>query len=567
MTLAAPGDALQQSESRHNDAMSGGPPRFFSFVQLPSGTVVVGSCTRGMSRSVDEGKTWTPIDALSEVSENGFAVAPDSAVLVATSGGLARSTDDAVSWEFLDDEPVYATLPDGADRPDIGTVYRLHELPDGRRLAGTDGHGVWIRDGGEWMPSGLDGMIVYSLADTLSGALLAGTRGDFIWRSEDDGATWLDASKGLPDSYVHCLHVRDDGSVLAATGVGVARSDDDGKTWTPCAEPLEGNRIFSLTSLDNGQMLAGGYTQVWLGSGESWEVVDPGLTPDEAWAVYFVDGDRVLAGTKAGILESHDRGSTWTSIGESSSIFSFLTTSDGTLLAGGDRGVLHAPDWEPYPGFGKRAYSLIESEPGVLLVGTLTDGLYRHDATGFSRVAGGPHHRQIFRMITTRAGSMIACTGAIIDGVKTGGIFVSHDRGASWSLAWEGENVYCVVELSDGTLFAGARRCLVLESTDDGMTWSRCPRVVEHSAKTYSLNVDRHDRLYLGGGSQLLRSADRARTWTVLDDGLDGMSIYDMQEGPDGTLVVATSAGMYVSTDGGDSWRAGRIREHDNAAS
>jgi len=77
------------------------------------------------------------------------------------------------------------------------------------------------------MQSGLDGMIVYSLAITLSGALLAGTRGDNIWRSDDDGATWHDASTGLPDSYVHCLDVRDDGSVLAGTGVGVARSDDD----------------------------------------------------------------------------------------------------------------------------------------------------------------------------------------------------------------------------------------------------------------------------------------------------------------------------------------------------
>ena len=36
------------------------------------------------------------------------------------------------------------------------------------------------------------------------------------------------------------------------------------------------------------------------------------------------------------------------------------------------------------------------------------------------------------------------------------------------------------------------------------------------------------------------------------------MSIYAMQEGPDGTLVVATSAGMYVSKDGGDSWTPGR---------
>ena len=163
-------------------------------------------------------------------------------------------------------------------------------------------------------------------------------------------------------------------------------------------------------------MLAGGYTQVWLGSGESWEVVDPGLTPDEAWSVYFVDGDRVLAGTKAGILESLDSGSTWRSTDESSSIFSFLTTSDGTLLAGGDRGVLRAPDWESYPGLGKRAFSLIESEPGVLLVGTLTDGLYRHDATGFSRVSGGPHHPQVFELLTTRSGSMIVCTGAVIDG-------------------------------------------------------------------------------------------------------------------------------------------------------
>jgi hypothetical protein len=338
----------------------------------------------------------------------------------------------------------------------------------------------------------------------------------------------------------------------------VARSDDDGRTWTPCAEPLSGNRIFSLTTLDNGQMLAGSYAQVWLGSGEAWDVVDPGLTPDEAFTVHFPGGDRVLAGAKAGILESLDRGATWRPTGASALIFSFVTTSDGTLLAGGDRGVLRAPEWQPYPGFDKRAFSLIESEPGVLLVGTLTDGLYRHDATGFHRVAKGPDHRQVFEMITTRSGSMIACTGAVIDGIKTGGIFLSHDRGTTWSLAWEGENVYTAVELSDGSLFAGARRCLILESTDDGMTWSRCPPPVEHVAKTYSLAVDRHDRLYLGSGSQLLRSADRARTWTVLDQGLDGLSIYALREGPDGTLVAASNAGMFFSIDGGDSWTAGR---------
>lgn len=117
-----------------------------------------------MSRSLDRGKTWTPIDALGHVSLNTFAVAPDSSLLVASSGGLARSLDDGVSWEFVDHEPVYATLPDGTDRPDVATVFRLITLPDGRKLAGTDGRGVWIGEGGKWVASGLDGMIVYSLA-------------------------------------------------------------------------------------------------------------------------------------------------------------------------------------------------------------------------------------------------------------------------------------------------------------------------------------------------------------------------------------------------------------------
>ena len=129
----------------------------------------------------------------------------------------------------------------------------------------------------------------------------------------------------------------------------------------------------------------------------------------------------------------------------------------------------------PTRAFGQRAWSLLEPEPGVLLVGTLTDGLYRHDASGFSRVAHGPHHQQIFHMIRRNQARSIACTGAVIDGIKTGGIFVSHDKGSTWSLVWEGENVYCAVELTDGTLFAGARRCLVLESTDGGTTWAACP--------------------------------------------------------------------------------------------
>ncbi|HRE00575.1 MAG TPA: hypothetical protein PLV68_04700, partial [Ilumatobacteraceae bacterium] len=60
----------------------------------------------------------------------------------------------------------------------------------------------------------------------------------------------------------------------------------------------------------------------------------------------------------------------------------------------------------------------------------------------------------------------------------------------------------------------------------------------------YSLFVDHTDRVYLGAGGRLLRSDDLATTWTVLEDGLDGVSVYEVCERPDGLLVIATSGGL-----------------------
>jgi photosystem II stability/assembly factor-like uncharacterized protein len=542
---------------QHNDGMSAGPPRFFSFVQLPSGTVLTGSCTRGMSKSTDGGSTWTPVDQLTHVSENGFAIEADSSLLVATSGGLARSTDEGRSWNFLDDQPRYATLPDGTGGPEGEITYRFLELADGRVIAATEANGVWVREEGTWAPLGLDGTIVYGLVETPGGDLLAGTRGDFIQRSSDGGATWQPSSEGLSDSYVHSLIQHGD-DIYAGTGVGIARSDDTGRTWKHIAEPLAGNRIFSLIALNDGEMLAGSYAHVWRGSGESWELVDPGLTPDEAWAVHAA-ADRLLAGTKAGVLQSTDRGHTWQRAGEQSVVYNFLTTSGNEVLAAGDLGVMSAVDWQPRAGFEHRGWSLAEPTPGVILVGTLTDGLYRLDSHGWSKPEGGPDHQQILHMLHTQSGALIASTGAIIDKQKSGGLWISYDDGQTWSLQWVGKNVYRSIQLSDGTLFAGARRCHVLTSTDAGLNWSACPPAVEHEAKTYMIGVDHLDRVFLGAGGQLLRSDDKAQTWTVLDEGIDGVSVYALTETPEHTLVAATNVGMFHSDDGGDTWTQGTL--------
>lgn len=548
------------AHSQHNDGLSGGPPRFFTIEEPEPGVLLVGTCVRGIARSADNGKTWKPIEGLDHISINTFATAAGGEILAATSGGLYRSDDQGRSWDQLDEEPIYATTPSGPDRPDDLRTFRLLGLRDGRTLAGTDGSGVWARRNHDrWAPLGATDAIVHSLAETPSGAILAGTHGDGVLRSDDGGATWEPSSDRLPDASVHTLAVLGDGSILAGTGHGLARSVDDGRTWQPHTAELDSHRIFSVRQLDDGRVAAGSYAHLWIGEHDNWRVVDPGLTPDETWTIHF-RGDTIYAGAKAGVLRSEDHGQTFGNIRPGSVVFAFVQTAAGDLLAGGDCGVRISPGWEPVGALDPRAFALFEVGPDHLLAGTLSEGLLEYRDGTWSPVADGPPHRQVYGFLRSASGRLLACTGDVVAGAKVGGVFTSDDGGRTWTETLAGRNYYALTQTFDGTIYAGGRRCYISASTDDGDTWDVRPLPLGQEAKMYSLCADSKDRIYLGAGGQLLRSDDAAHTWMILDDGIDGISFYDIREGPDSILAAATSCGVYTSADGGDTWRAGALR-------
>ena len=560
-------------DSQHNDGLSGGPPRFFAIEEPQPGVLLVGTCVRGIARSEDNGETWKPIEGLDHISINTIATAAGGEVLAATSGGLYRSGDQGRSWDQLDDEPTYATTPSGPDRPDELRTFRLLELRDGRTLAGTDGSGVWARrNHAAWAPLGAADAIVHSLAETPSGAILAGTHGDGVLRSDDGGATWEPSSGDLPDASVHSLAVLADGSILAGTGQGLSRSLDDGRTWQPHAAELDSHRIFCVRQLDDGRVMAGSYAHLWIGSAtgagdsaaesgqnDAWRLVDPDLTPDETWAIHFCD-DTVYAGAKAGVLRSQDQGRSFRNVAPGSVAFAFVRTAAGDLLAGGDRGVRISPDWEPVGVLHPRAFALLEVGPDHLLAGTLSEGLMEYRDGTWSPVADGPPQRQVYELLRSSSGRLLAGTGDVIGGVKVGGVFTSDDDGQTWTETLAGRSYYALTQTSDGTIYAGGRRCYISASTDDGDTWDVRPPPFGREAKMYSLYADSEDRIYLGAGGQLLRSDDAAHTWTILDDEIDGISFYAIREGPDSILAAATSCGVYTSANRGDTWRAGTLR-------
>lgn len=547
--------------SLHNEGLAGGPPKFYTFAETPSGALVVGSCVRGVSRSRDGGATWEPLSAMEHVSINTFAVTPDGALLAATSAGLWRSVDDAATWTQVNHEALYAVLPDGVDRPPAVTSMRLLQLRDGRKLAGTNGDGVWVKNG-EWKLAGLNDTIVYSLLETSSGTLLAGTRGQGISRSDDGGRSWTPSSTSLPDAIVHFLIQLRDGSILAGTGQGIALSTDDGRTWKPYASELHGHRMFAGRELADGRVIAGSYSHMWIGNDEAWRQVDPGLTPDESWAVLFGNNGEIYGGGKKGVLRSDDRGDTWSCIAPGNVVFTLMKAANGDVLAGGTAGVWRSPDWNAVGTVGPRVYALFEIAPDHLLAGTLTDGLYQYRSSEngngeWGPVIGGPPDWQIYQIIRSTTGRILACSGTIVDGEKLGSVYVSDDDARTWAATLSGRSYYKMTQAADGAIYAGGRRCYIAKSLDDGNTWEECPLPFGQESKMYSLTSDRDGRLFLGAGGQLLRSDDGARSWTLLDKGIDGVSVYDLREGNDGLLAAATSVGMFVSDDGGDSWRSG----------
>jgi photosystem II stability/assembly factor-like uncharacterized protein len=141
------------------------------------------------------------------------------------------------------------------------------------------------------------------------------------------------------------------------------------------------------------------------------------------------------------------------------------------------------------------------------------------------------------------------------------GLFLSDDRGRSWSRAGEGvlpetavstvvvtpgppESVYAVI---DGKVWV---------SGDGARNWRATGLPVGHM-DTFAVDVKKAGRLWAVAAAQVFGSDDAGATWTVHGRPLpeSGTSVRGLAVSEDGKiLVLGTHRGVLRSTDGGQSW-------------
>lgn len=181
--------------------------------------------------------------------------------------------------------------------------------------------------------------------------------GGGVFRSNDEGESWLAINKGLPDRMVFSLLLdpKRPGMLYLGTDQGLFQSTDHGTTWRPLSGILEKRNIRALiVDPQNPDHLYVATDQgVFSGKENRWRRLSIGL-PNDVRALAVDPKGTVFAGTFGGVYKKEKPQSRWREVGEGLS----------------DKQI--------------RALALDPSSRGVVYVGTATSGVFKTTNAGTS---------------------------------------------------------------------------------------------------------------------------------------------------------------------------------------
>lgn len=246
------------------------------------------------------------------------------------------------------------------DSPPEGEVVDLEFDSEAVRLLRAHAHAVYqSSDGGvTWQPIPLPSSVAHGrIADvaTASGAenvIYVAGPGIGVWRSEDEGRSWIALNDGLPGTAVtsFSVHAAQSGTIYAVVEAeGIYRSEDAGVGWTrmdagPGADIREFLHSGMEGSMQTGWLFAATEEGVrrsmdcfcgWRPTGElpGGPVYDVAYDPRQP--------ERVYAATAGGLFASEDGGETWTrTSGDGPAVIVLAVDPSGTLYAATNEGAL-----------------------------------------------------------------------------------------------------------------------------------------------------------------------------------------------------------------------------------
>lgn len=453
--------------------------------------------------SADNGESW--IDRDLGDFEIQFLATDSEGRLFATKHycDILRSLDHGESWETLDCDTLSSCLNviviDGHDNLYLPRYHR--------------GIYLSVDHGDSWAQicDGPEGYC-YSLAVNSEDVLFAATDAG-LYRSRDGGENWQE----LPDapgaeSYFQMMLDSTD-RIFINTRDNLYVSNDDGETWTTLQPP---GRVYYLFLEGRDRLFAFCPDSLYLSDdgGERWvPTLGYSGTPYFNKVAVNAAGDIFVTG-RWGVCRSIDDGASWDILG-----FMYSRPVD---IAIGKNGYFYAlirfggvyradGAFESWTVFNTglpcvESYCLVNGPHSTLLTGT-ADGVYisREESPGWS--CAGLEGKRIVALFALNGDSVAAST-------EDNGLFVSADSGTEWRhVGMTGYNTSCLIETADDRLLAGANFGGMFRYTGDGILWDQ------------------------------------------MNAGLADLRVTALAVISSGDILAGTRGGLFVSPDGGSSWR------------
>lgn len=570
------------------------------------GNTLLAATDLGIYRSADDGASWVQANPDSSASWNewgGTLFACGHKVFKLSYTGLLVSLDLGTSW----------TAVPGAGLPQGFRAAALLEN-DGILFLGLDEGAVYFSgDQGEnWAPCGPGlpkGGGIAGLA-AIDDGLFAGEEWGTVFRSNDRGTNWTEVKKGLPEDFSLRGLIASDGRLLAYdidTGIFVWQEREASwkllePSWSRGREIpwLDACGPYMIAEFEEASQISGD-------GGRTWAGLTLGLPERTEVNCIAANGPRLFIGTGLGVFRSDDLGATWTPVNagfpSQADVRDLAWVGDDLFAALGEWGRAETSELTP----GISRYSATGAvfkrtsgagwQPSGLKLPTSTDlgyleaigmrliagaetGIYVSDDGGRDWLSAWPEELDFPRV------NHLAVIGDRVFAATDEGLYRSSNQGLSWSKIFPGESdeteIGCIAEAGRALFIGGARGVFV--SKDGGETWARVeggyPPGVEcvslaASGKNLVAGIPRQEAPLEPADEDeivipdyptyaILASKDGGRSWSAGGRGLPEKFRVGLLAAYGSVFIAAIenhylkagrhSLGLYISTDGGESW-------------
>lgn len=414
--------------------------------------------------------------------------------------------------------------------------------------------------------------------------LFVGTNNQGIHVTTDQGNTWQSLNGNLANHTVTSLYAQDT-VLLAGITIGSDRglylSTDNGKSWKKYTSPFPNSAINVIVKVDTVILAASSSVYRSSNNGGTWQSATSGITLGATITGITAIGSTVFAATSSGHFKSTNLGTSWTQVKTTNSLSEApysITSANGNIYTVSYNGGINSGKDTIYKSTnnGETWINIKNNLPAsvygrylmaygdTVFFGMQGDGMFR------STNAGQTWHIDTVGLNNKRTqsgfidGSMIYSGGAAEFG-GTGGLYVSTNNGNTWTRKFinlHNGMVTGFVRVGE-KLFAsvsGNNEKGIFISSDRGFTWTKSSSglIFSGNAVTISNLIEKKGILFGGGATNVSQgiytSVDTGATWVQANTGLPNFStVYTFFIDAD-TLYAGLKEGLYRTTNNGTNW-------------